>query len=528
MNQKYAAIIMKKVPLKDGDFLFLCDHVTLGDYHQENMIFTDYKESHYLSMMSPSVLKSKDRYYYYYLLDLDEYRQNYSITDEESLRAFLEDFYCLADKKFFFLGKDSNGKYSFATFERDKIYGENPHQAIHNNSYRYGDHYQLDLEIQQLQGEVYDEKYTLDELSVLVDRLEESEKDLQSLIKIVRNYAGRELYPYLENNPVPALEKIDIDDVFSKVTRTLIAQDGPAKRVITEIARKEMDARKKREGILLTGPTGIGKTELMRLIAKNINRPFLKVDSTQLTMPGYVGKDIEEVLWDLYVKCGEDIEKTEQAIIFFDEIDKKGSSDKSDPSGKGVLNVLLPFIEGTTYDACSNTQFALSKVKIRTDNMIVILGGAYTDVYQNVQKKDFGFLKENSLEKNLSTKSFIDFGLMPDEFMGRVTVIPLNPLDVEAIKRIMLESDESAIRSQQSIFEKLGVRLTFTDDYTTAVAEDAYAKKTGARGLNGIIDESTWRVFEEVYSHPDFYEEAIINQETLENPDHYQLIKRFK
>ena len=101
-------------------------------------------------------------------------------------------------------------------------------------------------------------------------------------------------------------------------------------------------------------------------------------------------------------------------------------------------------------------------------------------------------------------------------------------MDVNAIKRVMLESDESAMRIQQEIFDKLGVKLTFTDEYTTMVAKNAFDKKTGARGLNGIIDESTWRAFEEVYSHPDEYEEAILGEETLENPEHYQLVKKMR
>ena len=534
MDQKYAAIIMKRQSLRDGDYVFYCDHAVVGDYDEETMTFTDSKGSVYVSMMSPYVLKSKDNYYYYFLLNLKDYEDIYQLQTDGNLSLFLREFDGLSRRKFFYLGKDPNGKYSFITLDKDKIYQDNGFvsRGSFGSDYRYGDHYTLDLELQQLQGEVYDERYTSEELKSLIEKLQESEKDIHGLVKIIRNYALDEpVEALIEEKKVSneSPEKINIDELFQKVTRTLIAQDEPARRVITEIARKEMDARKKKEGILLTGSTGIGKTELMRLIAKYIDRPFFKVDSTQLTMPGYVGKDIEEVLWDLYESCGCDLEKTEKAIIFFDEIDKKGSSQKSDVSGQGVLNLLLPFIEGSTYDACRDTKYAVDKVKISTDNMIVILGGAYTDVYKNVAKNNFGFLGDDSShskDRDFSTKNFVEYGLMTNEFMSRVTVIRLNELDVDSIKRIMLESDESAMRIQQNIFEKLGVRLTFTDGYTTSVAKNAFEKKTGARGLNGIIDESTWRVFEEVYSHPDIYDEAILDEETLENPCNYQLVKK--
>jgi ATP-dependent Clp protease ATP-binding subunit ClpX len=328
------------------------------------------------------------------------------------------------------------------------------------------------------------------------------------------------------------INKIDIEDVYKKVTQILIAQDEAAKRLIVEIARKEMHPKKKMEGILLTGPTGVGKTELMRLVSRYIDRPFIKVDSTQLTVPGYVGKDIEEVLWDLYVKCGKDKDKAEHAIIYFDEIDKKGSEKKNDVNASGVLNVLLPFIEGSTYDAAPDSKSTSPKVKIDTSNMTVILGGAFTDVYKHlVEKNTIGFgTEKNSLDKptyrKAETKDFVEHGLMTDEFMGRVTVIRLNDLDLEDLKRVMLEGNESAIKTQEKIFKDLGVKIKFTDGYINKVAEKALEKKTGARGLNGIIDESTVKVFEEVYQNEDLYTQAVLTEKTVDDNTNYRLVKR--
>ena len=115
---------------------------------------------------------------------------------------------------------------------------------------------------------------------------------------------------------------------------------------------------------------------------------------------------------------------------------------------------------------------------------------------------------------------------MPGEFMGRTLVVRMNDLDVEAIKRIMLESDESAIRIQQEIFQMLGTKITFTNEYIDAIAEDAVKKKTGARGINTAIDESTWCAFDEISCNEGVYSEVIIGEETVKNPTEYQLIKR--
>ena len=315
--------------------------------------------------------------------------------------------------------------------------------------------------------------------------------------------------------------------MFSKVTKTLIAQDEPARRVITEIIRKELDPRKKKEAILLTGSTGVGKTELMRLIAKYLDKPFLKVDATQLTIPGYTGTDIEEVLWRLYESCGKNKEKAENAIIFFDEIDKKGSEKKDDVSGQGVLNLLLSFITGTEYMATASTKHSSETVRIDTSNMTVILGGAFTDVYKKYNTQVSGFTREDPKEKESPTmQDFVDKGMMTDEFMGRTSIVKMNELDVDAIKRIMLESDESAVLIQQQIFDKLNVKLTYTDGYIDALAKAAYEKKTGARGLNTEVDNTTWCCFDEVYSNPGVYKEAILTEKTVENPKEYQLVKK--
>ena len=349
---------------------------------------------------------------------------------------------------------------------------------------------------------------------------EKKQKELEETFEVVKEEQK-------EENKVENKNHIDLVKLFNEIKKTLIAQDEPARRVITEIARKEQNPELKNRGILLTGSTGVGKTKLMSLIAKNLNRPFYKIDATKLTVPGYVGTDIEEELWNLYVKCGKDVEKAEHAVIFLDEIDKKGSDNKSDISGRGVLNILLPFIEGTEYDACASVKAATQRVKINTSNMIVILGGAFQDVYDNLKKKNgIGFgATQDEQKPQATTKDFVKKAGIPDEFMGRVTIVKLNDMDANSIKRILKESDESALHIQEKLFKELGVKLTSTEEFLDKIAMEAVERKTGARGLNNVVDDATWEAYNEVYTHPNEYSEVILTKDTADNPKKYILKK---
>ncbi len=552
MSNKYVATIMDRHYIGENAFVFNCNHAVIGDFDEETGIFKDRNGNEYAPMTSPKLMESEIPYAFSNIIRLDDIQEE--IGGGLSLTDSISEYEYECRKRIFFVRKTKEDNIFCIHFNMDEIEGQVKAAQVDEEE-EMDDEDGIDPALKQLIIDVINGKYSINELKQIRDQLKDSYDDFEwaidtvelqieasengtSLIDLPPDPEGLEEYEEKSStkdrtseifDEIFQEERIDIEKLFHQVTQTLIAQDEPARRVIAEIARKELDERKKKEGILLTGSTGVGKTELMRLIAKYLNKPFFKVDSTQLTTPGYTGKDIEEVLWDLYIACGRDKSKVENAIIFFDEIDKKGSSRKDDHSGQGVLNLLLPFIEGATYDACEDMRNAKEKVKIDTSNMIVILGGAYTDVYKNLIEKNIGFNNQVSskpIYRQATTKDFIEKGMMTDEFMGRVTVIKLNDLDVDAIKRVMLESDESAMKVQEAIFKKLGVKLTFTDSYTTEIAKNAYEKNTGARGLNGIIDETTWKAFDEVYTHHGAYEEVILDDETVKDPSSFQLVKK--
>ena len=543
MKPTHIATIMLRHYISEGNFVYNLSHTVLGTIDEKNQIFKDSNDNEYLPITDKSILTSEIPYGYHNIISIDNIKETLGseITLEEAIKEYEKQW----EEYFYFVGRTKSGEIITVMCDINRLKNEDSYEPISmpelkiqviEESPFLQDQQGMNPDIAALIMELKDDIYTSEELKKIQRNLEDIKSDIEHTQEIITE----KMFPGLaaqaaktskkeeqSKTKVPEEKMLSINDVFSKVTKTLIAQDEPARRVITEIVRKELDPRKKKEAILLTGSTGVGKTELMRLIAKYLDKPFLKVDATQLTIPGYTGTDIEEVLWRLYESCGKNKEKAENAIIFFDEIDKKGSDRKDDVSGQGVLNLLLSFITGTEYMATASTKHPSEIVRIDTSNMTVILGGAFTDVYKKYNTQISGFIRENPKEKESPTmQDFVDKGMMTDEFMGRTSIVKMNELDIDAIKRIMLESDESAVLIQQQIFDKLNVKLTYTDGYIDALAKAAYEKKTGARGLNTEVDNTTWCCFDEVYSNPGVYKEAILTEKTVENPKEYQLVKK--
>ncbi len=389
-------------------------------------------------------------------------------------------------------------------------------------------------------SDIITKKYNLEELKEMYKEFLATRDNMTSLIDTIKlqvetlenkDVNTNPTKKYLDENE-PEETTIDMQKLYSKLKESVIDQDKPLLRLITEIDRLTSSDEEK-DGILLTGSTGVGKTLTMNLIAKYINRDFHIVDSTQITIPGYTGKNIEQVLWDLYVKCDKDLERAEKAIIYFDEIDKKGSAKKSDIAGQGVLNILLKFMDGSTYKACANPQQITSNnsIEINTNKMLIIAGGAFSDVYHNLNNKVAGFASSSNEREIIepTDADFIEKGMMTGEFMGRhPIVIHMNDLNINSNKRILLESNKSPLRKQILIFGQNGVKLSYTDEYIDAIAKKAYDTKRGARGLKKIIADTTWCAYSEIRFNPNVYKEVILTEETVQDNTKYEIVKNIE
>ncbi|MBQ2745534.1 MAG: ATP-dependent Clp protease ATP-binding subunit ClpX [Lachnospiraceae bacterium] len=313
----------------------------------------------------------------------------------------------------------------------------------------------------------------------------------------------------LKNIPAPHKIKEQLDQyvVGQEQAKKIVsvAVYNHYKRVCSTLAD---DVEIEKSNVLMIGPTGCGKTYLVKTLAKLLDVPLAIADATSLTEAGYIGDDIESVLSKLLAAADDDVERAEMGIVFIDEIDKiakKKETNHRDVSGESVQQGLLKLLEGSEVEVPvgANSKNAMVPLTtINTKNILFICGGAFPDLDKIIkerlnQKSSMGFAadlkdKYDNDEKLLSKVTIEDirnFGMIP-EFLGRMPIVcTMDKLDIEMLKTILIQPKNAILKQYKKLLELDEVELIFDDSAIEAIAKKALERKTGARALRAILED---------------------------------------
>ncbi len=363
-----------------------------------------------------------------------------------------------------------------------------------------------------MSGQVdYSQLMNLNIPGVQIFNMADMEQNVPKKQKIKKKKEGEEKKPLIDIRNIPAphrikgkLDEYVVGQEYAKKAMS-VAVYNHYKRVATDTMD---DIEIEKSNMLMIGPTGSGKTYLVKTLARLLDVPLAITDATSLTEAGYIGDDIESVVSKLLAAAGNDVEKAEQGIIFIDEIDKiakKKNTNQRDVSGESVQQGMLKLLEGSDVEVPvgANSKNAMVPLTtVNTKNILFICGGAFPDLDKIIKERltkqssiGFGaelkdrYDRDKTILEKVATEDLRNFGMIP-EFLGRLPIVfTLRGLSEEMMVKILTEPKNAILKQYQKLLALDEVKLEFDEGALAAIAKKAVEKDTGARALRAMIEE---------------------------------------
>lgn len=533
VKKTHVAVLMKKEVLNDDFLLYKPLGVVTGELVGKKFIdYADEKE--YLSMNDIELSLNKNEYCFANVMELDKMSlEKFDISDIKNVVMDISNGelgYICDCESFIYIGYINIKDSKIETKEIDlyELLKENASledkttDQLINMLIQHLSNKEEYITFKRLMHDIfkiYDMTYSIDsssdtysteienfsyEFGLNLSSHEKKEKELEEVFK--------------KQN-----KTLNIKELYDETRKIVKGQDEAIKDIISAIQIDSFaSSPSEKNRCLLVGKTGVGKTEIIRTIGNLIDKPFVRTDSTQITVAGYVGGTIEgNILLPLLSMCGGDLEKAENGIVALDEIDKKGSKSNDDVSGRGVLNSLLPFLDGTEF----NVKYNNRNYRFDTSKLTIFALGAFMNILDYQTRTVIGFNSVIAEPKEITLDDFNKIGMMPSEFIGRFPVlIVMNDLTLDNYLDILVNSKNSALKFYERFFkEKYNIDLKYTDRFIEEIAKKAINLKTGARSLKRIIEESIKDVRWNVMSSDCQYSEIVLDEQTVNNSKIYKL-----
>ncbi|MBQ9071670.1 MAG: AAA family ATPase [Bacilli bacterium] len=486
------AIQLEKINLSDDRFLFKPIGVIKGKYLDDAQVFdTDF------GLVCDSIECGRDDSDYYFdsPTTIEELREKFGdvVEEEDLLSEFLE----IAS---------SNLYYGYYDYERGFLNVKKvPFESFE------------DEEVIPLIAGGYDENdnviFTFDSKSLKELRESETIEDFRKNIDQILSVGGmmevKDSKPKEESKKKMKVKKeeskkFNLAKLREVVFSNIVGQDEAVNDVTRTLAINytSINPRSKNH-MLVIGPSGTGKTEIINIVAKEMDIPIFKADATAYTKAGYVGKDVPSMLTGLLEAANGDIKKAQRGILIIDEIDKKSSSSKDDVSGKSVLHSMLKMLDRDIIEVDID-QARNEKMMFDTSNLTVIFMGSFDSLYEEKQKyghKTVGFGKTTVEEANkkvrIEEEDLIKW--LGPEFVGRIDIITAtNELTLEDVKKILTKSKISQLNIFKEELALQGIKLHYTSGYIEEIAKKGLSKSTGVRNLNKTVKQNIKFAQEEV------------------------------